>query len=67
MFKLSSSAEGIEMKRDNLNCIIPYYVDRSVLLSLHPGSEWRFLQVFPSEDFDDVSSRFFTVVCINSR
>ena len=34
---------------------------------LHPGPEWHIFHILTSEDIDDVISRFFTVVCVNSR
>ena len=42
------------------------YTSRKILLKLHPGPEWRIFHILTSEDIDDVTSRFLTVVGADS-
>ena len=48
-------------------CFTGKYTARKIHTKLHPGPEWRIFHILTSEDIDDVISRFFTVVCANSR
>ena len=43
------------------------YTSRKILLKLHSGPEWRIFHILTSEDIDDVTSRFLTVVGADSR
>ena len=48
-------------------CFTGKYTARKIHTKLHPGPEWRIFHILTSEDIDDVISRSFTVVCVNSR
>ena len=48
-------------------CFPRKYTTRKIHMKLHPGPEWRIFHILTSEKIDDVISRFFTVICANSR
>ena len=48
-------------------CFPRKYTTRKIHMKQHPGPEWRIFHILTGEKIDDVISRFFTVICANSR